>query len=192
MVLTARLPEWMFRRRRRSFHDEPMRLPSKQEVEDRRACQGKDRLDAAVNWMRHVVDRDFEYPPEIMRAVVVIEVGRGPGAQTLYTTHRVDATPVEVRGLLAEGLRGNAETVSRANRHADIEMFAKALAPQLQELVSEKAEAVVSRFSEALAKEEEIEEAGRERLVGELRDRLRDGEAIGVILDQLDAEAKGR
>jgi hypothetical protein len=133
MGLRAHLPEWMFRRRRRSFaEDHPMHLPSAQEVGDRRACQGEDPLEAAVNWMRHVIDRDFDsQAQQIKRAVVIVEVGSGRKALTVFTSHRVDVTPVELRGLLSEAMRGQEEMFTRANRHADIDGFVNEALPQL-------------------------------------------------------------
>jgi len=152
MGLRERFPEWMFRRPRRTFGESEFRPLSLQEQGDRRACQGADPLEAADNWMRHVLDRDFEYP-EITRAIVVVEVGRGPRAQTLYTTHRVDATPVEVRGLLSEALRGQSEIIARANRHRDIDNYAKATVPQLLDALEGPAsEAVRLKLADALVK----------------------------------------
>lgn len=128
-----------------------MHIPTEAELADRRACQGKDPLEAAVNWARHILDRDFEYP-EVRRALVVVEVGRGLHARTFYATHRTDASGVEVRGLLSEALRGQTELVTRSNRHHDIDTFAKALAPQLEGLVFSKAQQIVGDLEDILEK----------------------------------------
>lgn len=71
---------------------------------DRAAAQGADGLEASVNWMHHVLARD--YPGrEVGACIVVAEVGAGPEAVTVYTTHSVDANPSEVRGLVTDALR---------------------------------------------------------------------------------------
>lgn len=105
-----------------------------QAIGDWEACQGDDNLDAAFNWMRHVLDRDYS-DEEIERAIVVVEVGRS----TVYTAHRVDASGVEIRGLLSEAERGHAESMARRNRQGDIQDFANAAAPQMVALLAKAA-----------------------------------------------------
>lgn len=112
-----RLPKWMRRRRRPP-------------ADDYEACQGADGLEAAVNWMRYVLARDLEGEP-VGRCVIVAEVGHGHQARTLYTTHEVRATPVEVRGLLGEGLRALDEIGIRQRRQIDIEAFVNEATPQI-------------------------------------------------------------
>lgn len=143
-----RLPEWLFRRRR---------FRAQRWTDDRDACQGADGLEAAVNWMQFVLGRDYD-GLAVKRCVIVAEVGEGQEAQTFYTGHSVDATPVEIRGLLSEGLRGQAETVTRAIRQRDIEQFANAVLPELteslQEAVFSRAAVVLTNLREATAAEE--------------------------------------
>lgn len=113
-----RLPKWMRRRPRPP-------------ADDYEACQGADGLEAAVNWMRFVLARDLEDQP-VARCVIVAEVGEGLQATTLYTTHEVRATPVEVRGLLGEGLRALDEIGIRQRRQIDIEAFVNEAIPQIE------------------------------------------------------------
>lgn len=103
-------------RRRRRFEGD--RYPS-----DREAAEaGADGLESAVNWMQHVLGRDFD-SAEVTRCVIVAEVKTPHGLATVYTTHSVDAGPVEVRGLLGEGVRALDELQIRARRQQDIEHF---------------------------------------------------------------------
>ena len=113
-------------RRRRRFEGD--RYPS-----DREAAEaGADGLESAVNWMQHVLGRDFD-GAEVTRCVIVSEVQTPGGPATLYTTHSVDAGPVDVRGLLTEGLRALDELREREVRRRDIEEFVNAALPQLLE-----------------------------------------------------------
>lgn len=113
-----KMPKWMRRR--------PPAAPK----DDYDACQGADGMEAAFNWMRYVLDRDFKNLP-IGRCVIVAEVGEGHHARVVYTTHDVRSTPVEIRGLLEEGLRGLDEIRIRAFREYDIEQFVNAAVPQI-------------------------------------------------------------
>lgn len=120
-----RKPRWMRRK------------PPEPPADDYAACQGDDGLDAAENWMRFVIDRDYRNLP-VGRCVIVAEVGEGHHARVVYTTHDVEATPVEVRGLLEEGLRGLDEIRVRAFRKYDIEEFVNAAVPQIVERLRER------------------------------------------------------
>lgn len=111
------MPPWLRRRRR---------FEGKRYGSDREAAEsGSDGLESAVSWMQHVLGRDFE-GAEVRRCVIVAEVVTDAGPATVYTTHAVDAPPVEVRGLLGEGLRALDELQIRARRRADIAEFAEA------------------------------------------------------------------
>jgi hypothetical protein len=117
-------------RRRRRFEGD--RYPS-----DREAAEaGADGLESAVNWMQHVLGRDFE-GGEVSRCVIVAEVQTPAGPATVYTTHSVDAAPVDVRGLMTEGLRALDELRAREIRRRDIEEFVNAALPQLLQALDE-------------------------------------------------------
>lgn len=76
--------------------------------------------------MRHVLERDFAGRP-VGRVVIVAEVPfDGSRAATVYTTHSVDALPVDIRGLLGEGLRALDELQIRTHRAADIQAYVDA------------------------------------------------------------------
>jgi hypothetical protein len=116
-----KLLDWVRRRRR---------FESRRWESDEDACHGADGMEAAGNWMQYVLGRDFD-GQAVQRCVIVAEVGEGHQAQVVYTTHDVHATPVEVRGLLEEGLRGLDEIRIRAFRRHDIEEFVNAAVPQI-------------------------------------------------------------
>ena len=100
---------------------------------DREAAEaGSDGLESAVSWMQHVLGRDFD-GGEVSRCAIVAEVQTPAGPVTVYTTHSLDATPVEVRGLLTEGLRALDEIRAREVRRRDIEEFVNEALPQLLE-----------------------------------------------------------
>lgn len=120
------MPPWLRRRRR---------FEGKRWASDREAAEfGGDALERAVNWMQYVLGRDYDGEP-IQRAIVVCEVGEPPHTGTVYTTHDVDATGVEVRGLLSEALRAHSENHTRSNRHADVQFFAAAVTGQLLDAI---------------------------------------------------------
>ncbi len=120
-MMKLRAPNWLRRRRR---------FWAGHYSSDREACHGADGLESAVNWMQYILGRDFD-GRAVNRCVIVAEVGEGQEAATVYATHSVDATPVEVRGLLHEGIRAQDEGVARMRRHSDIQQFVSAAVPQL-------------------------------------------------------------
>lgn len=160
-----RLPNWLRRRRR---------FQVGRWTDDRDACFGADGLEAAVNWMQFVLGRDCD-GMAVNRCVIVAEVGEGHEARTVYTTHDVDTTPVEVRGLLEEGLRALDELRVRAFRQADIEQYINQALPQVVEALEAamfgRAHTVVQNLNSALADEAAIEAAGARRLREELVER---------------------
>lgn len=120
------MPAWL--RRRRRFEGERY-------YSDREACEaGRDGLESAVNWMQHVLGRDYD-GVEVARAGLVVEL---PDGTIVYTSHSVDARPVEIRGLFEEAVRAQNEIVAANLRHRDIQAFADALVPQLVEALGEK------------------------------------------------------
>lgn len=138
-----------------------MRRRAPKPADDYAACQGDDGLEAAESWMRFVIDRDFEDLP-VRRCVIVAEVGEGHQARVVYTTHDVRATPVEIRGLLQEGLRGLDEIRVRAFRKYDIEEFVNAAVPQIVERLRERqiAPEDIARVVSGLVKKPRGEKGG--------------------------------
>ncbi len=147
-----RLPNWLRRRRR---------FQVGRWTDDRDACFGADGLESSVNWMQYVLGRDFD-GLAVNRCVIVAEVGEGHQASTVYTTHDVDATPLEVRGLLGEGLRALDETRVRAFRQSDIEQFVNAAVPQIVERLRERQVSPedIARVVSGLAKKPAAAEGG--------------------------------
>lgn len=117
----------------RFFKRRPQR---RQYATDDEACHGADGLEKAVNWLQHVITRDFDGAP-VERCIIVAEIGEGRKSQVLYTTHSPYTPSVEIRGLLSEGLRALEEIRERHVREIDIARFVNAAVPLIVERLRE-------------------------------------------------------
>lgn len=107
---------------------------------DRAACRGRDAIEAASNWARHIVARDYPDAP-IAHAVLVVEVGEGSEAMTIYATGDVDTPGTKTRGMLSDGLRAHKLIHDREAHRVDLEHYSQAIAEQLAEIVDRRLEA---------------------------------------------------
>ena len=81
-------------------------------LEDHAAIVGEDAIERAVNYARHVLERDAP-ELEVQSAIVVFEVGEGAQARVYFTGDDLAMTRVQVQGMLYDALRAIAMTLGR-------------------------------------------------------------------------------
>jgi hypothetical protein len=122
---------------------------------DREAAQGKDGIEAAGSWARHIAARDF---PEhhVGRAVIVVEMCSDDGKTfPIYAGSEVEMSPIILTGLLASAQDMARQTV--ANQYAEtisvrvvndlLPQIVDQLGPPSREEVRKAVEGLVSSFT---------------------------------------------